>query len=149
MQKKQKKSYKKIGIILSFLVFILAFNSCTYYESPNNPSTAQATVRHFTIWNFDWQPVEWGHWFCRINMPEITMGVLNFGTVLVHFRDHNNNWVLLPYSTTLQNQFGQTFTEEIWSGFALGTIDIDCVRTNPFNLTPISPLEIRVTVMRF
>ena len=142
--------YRKIGLLLSSLIFVLAINSCSYHEAPHNPvGSVQSTVRHFTIWHFDWEMVEWGHWFCRLNVPDITMGVLNHGAVLVYYRDEHNNWVLLPYSTTLTNQFGQVFQQEIWAGFAFGTIDIDFVRTNPLNLTPISPLNIRVVILRF
>ena len=148
--------HRKILLLLPITIFVLSVNSCTSNDcTMKHIDAVQTTVRHFTIYHNDWALAiydgvwDYGHWYCRLNIPAITIDVLNYGAVLVYYRDNLNNWVLLPYSTTWYNANGQLFTEEIWSGFALGTLDIDCVRTNPLNLTPISPLNIKVVIMRF
>jgi hypothetical protein len=140
--------YKKIAILFSFLIFGLSMNSCTYNEATDSFGSTQSIVRYYTIGYYDWIQEGYGYWSCWLNVPEITTNVMNRGAVFVYFRDNNNNWILLPYQTTLENQFGQIFQEEIWAGFGLGIINVECVRTNPVNLTPIIPLNIRIVILQ-
>ena len=139
------------NVKITFIALVL-FNSlfsisCTYNESPVY-SSAYTETYFRTILISEWQKVEDGHWFVRLNIPNIKLPVVNNGTVLVYFKDNNKNWVALPYSTIFYNlQYNQQFTEEIWAGYALGTLDIDYVYTNPSDMTPRN-LELKILLLK-
>ena len=129
------------------IVFTILFSSCTYNENCVCPTSPKIYSYYYTIHKNDWQSAERFHWFKRLDVPEITIPVIEKGSVLVYYKTSINTWVLLPYSTTLSNSDGIIYNEEIWSGFALGTVDIDYVYTNPQDPTPPNKLELKVVVI--
>jgi hypothetical protein len=135
-------------LLLAFMLFVLLFNAgCSYNESPNSPDYYSNSY-FYVINKNDWESTsEAGHWFKRIDVSGITKSVIDYGTVFVYYRNSLNNWVLLPYSTTLYNSNGQQFAEEIWAGYALGTLDIDYVYTNPLDMTPPSELTLKIVIL--
>jgi len=140
---------KKLIILLLFIsVFQLTNSSCSDSCTCPNPGVHSESF-YYTIYKNQWELAEPYHWFNRLIVPEITVPAINKGSVLVYFKNSINTWVLLPYSTTLVNNIGQTYTEEIWSGFALGTVDIDYVYTNSLDPTPPDKLELKIVVMRY
>ena len=123
--------YSKIVLLALLLPITLFCVSCTYNESPTYSTTYSDTYK-LTIYRSDWQSDgEAGHWFKRFTIQNITRDVIDNGLVLVYYKNSLNNWIQLPYSTTLYNGYGVQFAEEIWFGYALGTLDIDYVYTNP------------------
>jgi hypothetical protein len=130
------------------LAFVIGISGCTYYESPEDP-TYYTNTYFYTIYQNDWSldsDDPYGHWFYRMNVNAITKDIIDMGFVLVYYRNDYNNWVQLPFSTTLYNKDGVLFTEEMWFGYALGTLDLDYVYTNPLELTPRNYLDIKVVV---
>jgi len=139
--------YSKIGL-LALLLCATIFNvSCTYNESPTYSTTYSDTYQ-LTIYRNQWDTEEAGHWFKRFNIPNITKDVIDNGLVLVYYKNSLNNWVQLPYSTTLYNAYGTQFAEEMWFGYALRTLDIDYVYTNPLDMSPPQVLELKVILLR-
>lgn len=140
---------KKILILLLYVVAIqFASTSCSDDCACPNYGV-QSESFYYTIYKNQWELDEPYHWFRRLVVPEVTIPAIDRGAVLVYFKNGLNTWVLLPYSTTLTNSIGQVYNEEIWSGFALGTIDIDYVYTNSLDPTPPDKLELKVVVMRY
>ena len=150
----QKIHYPQINapklLRLALFSVMLSFISCTYHESNPNNSEVYSNSYSYTIYVNDWIPVEFdpGHWYYSINIPAITSYIVNNGAVLVYYRNNDNNWVLLPYSTTFYNQYNEPYTEEIWSGFSRGRLDIDYVYTNKLDLNP-RRLDIKVLIIGF
>ncbi|MDR0927050.1 MAG: hypothetical protein LBO69_04710 [Ignavibacteria bacterium] len=139
----------KISIALVAIFALLTITSCDSDNNSVNNPVQYSNTYFYTIYKNEWSFVENGHWYRRLNIPAITRNVIDYGVVLVYLKDEaTNNWVLLPYSTTLYNAMNQIFTEEIWAGYALGTLDIDYVYTNSLDMTPRNFMEIKVVVMR-
>jgi hypothetical protein len=140
------KITKSISLLFA-IVIALSNASCTYNDSGHTTIHSDTYIK---IINYDeWRFVENGHWYIRIQMPNISKSVIDNGAVLVYFKDYTtNNWILLPYSTTFYNEYNQQFSEEIWFGYALGTLDIDYVYTNPNNMTPRQFLELKIVVIK-
>ena len=132
--------------LLASLLFVISFTGCTYNESPVY-STTHSDTYYITIYRNQWETEELGHWFVRYNIPNLTPAVVDNGVVLVHYRNSVNNWVLLPYSKWY-NQYGLQFVEEIWFGYAVGTLDIDYRYTNPLDISPPPVLELKVILVR-
>ncbi|MCL2039581.1 MAG: hypothetical protein FWG85_04030 [Bacteroidetes bacterium] len=140
--------YLKNGTLAILLCATLFCVGCTYNESPTYSTTYSDTYR-LSIWRNDWQSDgEAGHWFKRFSIPNITKDIVDNGLVLVYYKNSLNNWIQLPYSTTLYNNYGIQFAEEMWFGYAIGTLDIDYVYTNPADMTPPQLLEIKVILLR-
>jgi len=142
---------KKITKIVLLIIVVSLFNiSCTYNDSPTYSSTYSDTYYITIHWN-EWEEVvkgKPGHWFKRLNVPNIDREIIDNGLVLVYFKNYEfNNWIQMPYSTTMYNSFNQQFSEEIWFGYALRTLDIDYVYTNPMDMTP-RDLELKIVVVR-
>ena len=144
------KIIKLIFSILLVVMIALSNISCTYNESPIYSSTNSDTYYKTIQWH-EWEmvvPSKAGHWYKRLYISNITQSVINSGIVLVYYKNYEtNNWILLPYSTTLYNGLNQQFAEEIWFGYALGTLDIDYVYTNPLDMTPTT-IEFKIVVVR-
>ena len=134
------------SILLASLLFVISFTGCTYNESPVY-STTYSDTYSITIYRHQWDFEEIGHWFIRYNIPNLTPSVIDNGAVLVYYKNSVNNWVLLPYSKQY-NQYGYQFIEEIWFGYAVGTLDIDYRYTNPFDMTPPQVLELKIILVR-
>jgi hypothetical protein len=138
----------KIILLIAIIAIALSNISCTYNESPTR-STEWSDNYSRIIYKSEWGNVAPGHWFIRLNIPNITYNVLNYGAVLVYYKNiQTNNWIQLPYSTTLYNVLNQQFSEEIWFGYAFGTLDIDYVYTNPLDMTPPDLLELKIILVR-
>ena len=132
------------------IIFMLLNVGCTYNESPLYTSTYSETYNR-TIFRHQWTSAgEQGHWYVRLNVPNIDRAVIDNGVVIVYYKNYiTNNWIQIPYSTTLYNQYDQQFSEEIWFGYALGTLDIDYVYTNPLDMTPPETFELKIILLRF
>jgi hypothetical protein len=145
----QNKITKTFLVLIAF-VAMLTLTNCTYNEAPYESSGSNLyTYTEFkTIYRSEWTQVEAGHWYKRLSLSYINKSVIDYGAVFVYYRNADNNWVMLPYSTTLYNTNGLQFSEEIWSGYALGTLDIDYVYTDPLDMTPPTTLELKIVVMR-
>ena len=138
----------KITFIASVLFISLFGAGCTTNYNDPIIQTIHSDTYYRTVHRHQWEPAErLGQWFIRLNVPNITRTVIDNGAVLVYFKNSLNNWVALPYSTTVYT-LGQQFTEEIWAGYALGTVDIDYIYTNPADMTPPPTLELRILVIR-
>ena len=153
MKQKSKSKFILLKFILSILILFGFWGtlSCTY----NEPSAGSDSEYNYnssyslTINSYNWLLTgEVGHWYCRFSIPEITQLVINSGAVLVYYWNSNDYLVALPYSTTLYNYWGEQFAEEIWAEISLRTLDIHYVYTDPRNMTPRYPLDIKVVVLR-
>jgi hypothetical protein len=149
---------KKNYLLPLILIIATAVSSCVDNDNINASGSGAyyMSTEFITITQNDWIKAtdnlgNWdnGHWYCRIDVPAITQDVISSGAVLVYYEDNNGNWVLLPYATTLYNSKENLFTEEIWSGYSLGIVDIDFVRTNELNLTPVDILNIKITILQY
>lgn len=141
---------KKIYLLGLIIISLFTFNSCgdTYYTTVEPSPKMTSESFYFNINKNDWIKTEDYHWYLRINVPSITISTIDNGAVLVYYKNNVNTWVLLPYTTTFVNQRNELYNEEIWFGYALGTIDIDYVYTNSLDPTP-TDLNLKVVVINY
>ncbi len=147
------KNNKKYFILYLFIILSLSliFNGCCdCNDNTINPTQKIISESfYYTINQQQWIEVEKYHWYTRISVPSITISTIDNGAVLVYYKNNVNTWVLLPYTTTLVNKNNDVYNEEIWSGFALGTVDIDYVYTNPLDPTPVNKLQLKIVVLNY
>ena len=138
---------KKLFFLVYVLVFAISFQGCYVEGGSEHYVELETYSEYFTIYKNSWIPTsEVGHWYYSINMSSITSAVVDRGAVFVYYRNNDNNWVLLPYSTTFYYN-GIQYSEEIWSGFARGRVDIDYVYTHPMDISP-RDLYLKIVVFR-
>ncbi len=146
------KKYTKLGLLIILIAMTFSLTSCIdYQESPvDNAEDTSVISFYYTIYPNQWVPTnEPAHWYTKLNVPEITEDVLDYGAVLVYTKNNLNSWVLLPFSSTFNAENNNTYTEEIWAGHYWKGIDIDYKYTNKMNPTvPGSPLSLRVVIIR-
>jgi hypothetical protein len=140
---------KLVFVFFVALVSILLTNCGDNYNYDPNSSSTIIDTKYYTIYRNEWTPADdFGHYFIQLRNREIDINALENGAVLVYYQTEIDTWVLLPYSTTFWNKDGDLFTEEIWFGAALGTIDIDYVYNDLLDPTPRPELEIKVVVIK-
>ncbi len=137
---------QKLFLLLTSISLLFLINSCEV-DNCTCPTNNRMYSYFYKIYKNDWTDVEPFHWYSRINVPRITMATIDEGAVMVYYKNSVNTWVSLPYSTTLVNEAGTIYNEEVWSGFALGTVDIDYVYSNPLDATPPDIFEIKVVII--
>lgn len=140
------KKQNLIILVLCITALSALLTSCDS-DAPLEYTDVYSQTYFKTIQVSEWQIVEYGHWYKRINISTITTEICDYGMVLVYYKNSYNNWVPLPYSTTMYNANGELYTEEIWCGYALGTVDIDYVYNNPLDVSPRN-LDIKIVVLK-
>ena len=138
---------KSFKLLLLAVLLLGVFAGCTYNESPVY-STDLSETYDITIRSHQWDLVEPGYWVRRLYMPNLTKSVIDYGAVIVYYKNSVNNWVMTPYQSVLYNVLGQQFAEEIWFGYSLQTLDIEYVYTNPLDMTPPDRLELKVVFLK-
>ncbi len=142
---------KKITMLLSLsLAFILTFSACEGPMGPSGPrgldgmdgtggNTGMKTV-FFNMAMQDWTPTgDKGRWFYSLQMPEVTQDVVDNGAVLCYRRNIINGietFEAMPV-TTLIEENGVLFSNEIWYSHYNGYIDFDWWDSHPTE--PLSP----------
>jgi len=137
-------------VLLILILFVSLLNlTCTYNESPVYSTTYSDTYNHTIRWN-EWEKIVDGHFFKRLYIKNITSTVIDNGVIFVYYRyNPNDNWIPLPYSTTYYKG-NQQFAEEIWYeyGSTLGTLDINYIYTEPYNMIPPDFLYLKIILVR-
>lgn len=149
---------KKLFLLLS-AVTLLSAAGCTqrYYDYQQGVTLSQ---RDFTIGSGDWykETQEDGAAFlsAKLNVPEITKDIVNYGTVMVSRKIYDGGniyWAPLPVSRaeridygTDQQQLYSTYLDFEWG---LGTVYVYYTATDFLLDEGGAPeIELRVTVMR-
>lgn len=141
---------RKIVFILAITVMSIFATSCI--DLDDNTITPAGGIVPYT-YNFTITPSQWeysgekNHWFTRLSVPHINEDVIDYGAVLVYFKNRYNSWVLLPFTTSFKDD-STSYNEEIWSSYFLWGVDIDYKYTHPNNATPPSTMNIKVVVLK-
>lgn len=120
--------------LLIFSIFIIAsLISCRGPEGPVGPSGydgADANLHTYfvNVKSNNWikKTDSYNTWTAKLKFPEITKDVIDNGVVLCYVgaSDGSNNWLLLPYTISYQEQNGQVFSESIYFWNYIGGIDL-------------------------
>lgn len=141
---------KRFAFLLSIFALLALSSSCVdSNETTVNPNGVVPYIYNFEVSHISWESSDSrNHWFTRLNVPHINEDVIDYGAVLVYFKNRYNSWVLLPFSTTHQTKDSVNFTEEIWSSYFLNGVDIDYKYNHPNNATPPISMTFKVVVLK-
>lgn len=144
-----KRFYSNIYTLVIVLLFSLGLNSCIDNSNgPGDSSYADIVSFTYTISPTDWRTThDYGHWYARITVPEITNDVIDYGAVLFYMVNSDGAFVPLPFTSVNQLDSVTYYSEEVWASFFTNGADIDYKYTAPNSTPPEGNTIVKVVVI--